>query len=390
MNTIYPLEWLDYVILQILNPNKSDVTLLTKTDVTLITDNVLKEANRIQVRMKNEIFSLVKKRQIRLQVRKYHSNLIYLLDSAVENQQCKELQKNDLTKVMEIIISTLDELLSFVESRFSNFLSLDERVPITYLVVTRKDLMHRINMLEKLFLHKEQDNRKVAIVKDELSESAKISHNKASFRQIFYERQLINRLLETSYINQSSSIFSILDKVLIEVNFNSKKYIDFLIDELSENTIFIEDPIERLKSLMEYSKELNQLYSNENVTFNPATKNIKSILLDWFSYEITHLERQINVGYLVPEQIGKSNDKVECNLSTDQMALILRASDESRVIKARSMNLVFKTIVPFLSTPFKKNLSYQSVRSKSYNAEDRDKEIAIETLKKIIEKIKTY
>ncbi|AXB57743.1 hypothetical protein [Flavobacterium fluviale] len=390
MNTIYPLEWLDYVILQILNPNKSNVTILTKTEVTLITENIVKEANHIQVRMKNEIFSLVKKRQIRLQVRKYHSNLIYLLDSAVENQQCKELKKKDLAKVIELTISTLDELLSFVENRFSNFLSLDERVPITYLAVTRKELIHKIAMLEKRPFETEKERSTIDIIKDALSESVQISHNKASFRQILYERQLMNRLLETSYLNQSLSIFSALDKILIETNFNSKRYIDFLIDNLSENTSLIEDANERLNFLMCNSKELNQLYSNENVTFNPATKNIKSILLDWFSYEAAYLESQINAEHLVSEQLGKSNDKVECILSTDQMALILRASDESRVLKARSMNLVFKTIVPFLSTPFKKDLSYQSVRSKSYNAEDRDKEIAIQTLKKIIEKIKTY
>jgi hypothetical protein len=72
------------------------------------------------------------------------------------------------------------------------------------------------------------------------------------------------------------------------------------------------------------------------------------------------------------------------------MGLILRATDESRILKARSMSHIFKTIVPHLSTPFKKDLSYQSVRSKSYNAEERDKEIAIQTLEKIIKKIRTY
>jgi hypothetical protein len=54
------------------------------------------------------------------------------------------------------------------------------------------------------------------------------------------------------------------------------------------------------------------------------------------------------------------------------------------------MNEVFKTIVPHLSTPYKENLSYDSMRSKSYVAEERDKKTAIETLEKLIEKIKSY
>ncbi|MDA6069531.1 hypothetical protein NJT12_07865 [Flavobacterium sp. AC] len=54
------------------------------------------------------------------------------------------------------------------------------------------------------------------------------------------------------------------------------------------------------------------------------------------------------------------------------------------------MNQVFKTIVPFLSTPFKKNLSFDSMRSKAYIAEERDKEIAVETLQRIIKQIREY
>jgi hypothetical protein len=51
---------------------------------------------------------------------------------------------------------------------------------------------------------------------------------------------------------------------------------------------------------------------------------------------------------------------------------------------------VFKTIVPHLSTPYQENISYDSMRSKSYTAETRDKEIAIQTLEQMIKKIKEY
>jgi hypothetical protein len=72
------------------------------------------------------------------------------------------------------------------------------------------------------------------------------------------------------------------------------------------------------------------------------------------------------------------------------MALVLRAADELRIIMARSLNSVFKSIVPHLSTPYQENISYDSMRSKSYSAEQRDKEIAIQTLQQMINKIKEY
>ena len=132
--------------------------------------------------------------------------------------------------------------------------------------------------------------------------------------------------------------------------------------------------------------------------FEPSQENIKKVLHNWFQHEIVYLEREmeLNSGPKISASARKtdgivvSENKIECILSTDQMGLILRATDESRILKARSMSQIFKTIVPHLSSPFKKDLSYQSVRSKSYNAEERDKEIAIQTLEKIIKKIKSY
>ena len=83
-------------------------------------------------------------------------------------------------------------------------------------------------------------------------------------------------------------------------------------------------------------------------------------------------------------------NKLKCILSTDRLALILQAGDESRILKARSIREVFKTIVPYLSTSYKAELSYDSMRSKSYVLEESAKEIAVKTLERIIKHIKEY
>ncbi|MNR22957.1 hypothetical protein D3C85_1399450 [compost metagenome] len=117
----------------------------------------------------------------------------------------------------------------------------------------------------------------------------------------------------------------------------------------------------------------------------------------WFSSEIRFAEKKAAIliqeqidGSIGSEFVEKADSKMECMLSGDQIALILRATDEARIIKAKSMNYIFKSIVPYLSTPVRRNLSYKSIRAKSYNPEERDKELAIESLEKIISKIKTY
>lgn len=191
--------------------------------------------------------------------------------------------------------------------------------------------------------------------------------------------------------------FSNLDLMLIRMNFNSREYTERLVNRIGRYLEGFENLSERLEKSLYFCKKLSKINADLKLTFNPSQQNLISFLEYWFSSEIRFAEKKAAI--LIQEQIDasvgsefveKADSKLECILSGDQIGLILRATDEARIIKAKSMNYIFKSIVPYLSTPVKRNLSYQSVRSKSYNAEERDKEIAIESLEKIIRKIKTY
>ncbi|MFP9097767.1 hypothetical protein ACLI09_01830 [Flavobacterium sp. RHBU_24] len=98
----------------------------------------------------------------------------------------------------------------------------------------------------------------------------------------------------------------------------------------------------------------------------------------------------ISTASKIEKESTESRSKVLCMLSADQLALLLRAADESQLVKARSMNAVFKYIIPHLSTPNKADLSPNAVRSKAYHPEEADREAAIDALQKLIKKIQSY
>lgn len=392
MSNVYPLEWLDSLIVQTLNPKKTNVSALSEKDLALISENTQKESQRIQVLIKNEVFAMFRKRQIRLLVRKYHSNLIFLLDTVIENQNFKELKTNRLSQLIEQLIEVLDEMLCFIENRFAYYLSMDERVPITYLMVSRKELKVKLARLKTLSGKNEKDREKIQIVIDAFTESieSKTQH-KVTFRQIRYERDLLKALNNQDYTAKGETFFGTADQILIAMNFNCRKYIRLMTEEILKNIEKEKDSALRLELLILYYKDFNHLTSNEKITFDPSMENIRHVLDNWFKNEIAYWEKKKELGSAVRQAKSKSvEEKVECDLSADQIGLILRAADESRLIKARSMNLVFQSIIPYLSTAFKKDLSYQSVRSKSYNAEEKDKETAIAGLEKMIRKIRSY
>lgn len=399
MNSNYPLEWFDSLILHTFDPLSMNIDSLTDNDIAVISENISKESIKIQVHIKNEVFSLKKKRHIRVTVRQYHSTLIFLLDSIMENRTEKVIQSDKIRKLADLLISNLDYLMSFIEDRFSYYLSLDERVPITYLIVCRKELALKLQRISRRNLSTEPDKVTIKRVVKILQNAIEAENGKKlTYRRILYFRELLKLLEEHNDDMENLSIFTPLDELLIDHNFNSVQYISLLTERMTEQIYKTEKQSAKLNQLLLFFKDFKQLHSNVKITFDASHQNIKDVLENWFVSEISFLQNKDEIeaqDLLSSKKNGNTSNladenKIQCTLSSDQMGLILRATDETRILKARSMSLIFKTIVPYLSTPFKRNLSYQSVRSKSYNPEEKDKEFVIKTLERIIKHIKEY
>lgn len=399
MIKMYPLEWFDSLIVNTFNTHTDSVSSISEYDSKVLCDNIINESQKIKAQIKVEVFELKSKRQIRLLVRKYHSSFVFLLDSIMDSRKDERFIASDFVKNFDVMVTVLDDLLSFVEVRFSNFLSLDERVPITYIIVSQKELKLKMSKLKTKVISSATDKKTLQIVISNLNKLLQSNKGfKSTYRHLLYQKELLNKIEELDLFKEKTIHYSVLDELLVASNFNSLDYINSLCVKIDDNLKSISNLQERMIELLFYFKELRQLHSSQKLSFDPYQKNIKDILFDWFKDEIDYLQSKMELSSgknpdILPRFVNKSEvvqNKIECVLSTDQIGLILRAGDESRILKARSMSQVFKTIVPHLSTPQKKELSYESMRSKSYTVEERDKEIAIKTLERIIKHIKDY
>jgi hypothetical protein len=401
MNQTYLLEWLDLLVTFTLNPSKTNVNAITAVQSKAIVEKTLEQTLFIQSQFKIKIFSLNKEKQIKIIVGNYHSSLIIFLDNVIERSHNVEFERPDLKEVINMLISCFDELLSFIETRFPNYLTLDMRVPATYLVVSKKKLKQKIDKLKSSATFTVNDKRFTAILFNNLYSFVNSKRNKKiTFRQVLYRKQLIKELELLGFLDRADLQSSSLNEILIYMNFNSRSFINYFTQCVADKINCCESLADKMENLLLCFKEFNQIHSKEGVVLNPNHQDLKIILSDWFKHEIIYLEKKLHFSVVPLRSIDKklnqttvidtTSHKVLCKLSIDQTALILRASDELKILVAKSMNHVFKTIVPFLSTPNKVNLSYDSMRSKSYVAEDRDKKIVIETLERMIKQIEEY
>lgn len=402
MNTFvnpYIFEWIDLLISQVLHPDKKDLRTIPEDQLEVFSLRIQQENFRLQSAIRNRLFSIKKRSKKNLLIRQYHSTLTVLHYQLLQHQNHPGIQRADLKKLAKLIQACLEELLSFIEARYFDHLSLEEQAPATYLITISTELKRRLDALAKKLSHRPH-NPAADLVLGRLNHfiSTTFYESKVTYRMAFYKKTLLKGLEDLKWEPQDPGEFTELDKLLIYLNFNSKTYINLFTHSLIDKVRKYESSYEKLEILLFYYKAFKQIHPKRNTILNPQYYPLQTIINNWFGQEIYYLKEILHLP-LTPlqnrgempgnkQQSLKVKHKILCNLSTDQMALILRAADEAKILISRSMNEVFKTIVPHLSTPHKQDLSYNAVRSKIYNIENRDKEIAVETLERIITKIK--
>jgi len=393
----YVLEWLDTLISVTLNPLKSEVGSIPPEDINKLQNLIIQEKDKVQSAIKFTVFNLNDETAIKCAIKNYHSSLVSLLDQALENKG--PFAENAAPQaILDNIISCIEEVLFLIERRFTSYLGIDERVPATYFDLLKKELLKRLPRTIKK--HREQHSLipvlELIIREVEAFLNLPSDKHKHTFREMFYLKDLCVELEFLEY-NGDATLYTTLDEVLIRMNFNSKTYIYNLTQRIAAHINSVEQPSERMECLLFDLKSFKQLHKKPGMIFLTQNAVLHKQVDNWFSQEIFYLEKKIHYA-IVPLKGGeqksapkdKEKEKLLSILSVDQMALILRAADDLRIVMARSLNSVFKNIVPFLSTPYQENISYDSMRSKSYSAESRDKEIVTETLQQMIKKINEY
>lgn len=393
----YALEWLDTLISVTLNPAKSEIGQLSPEEIIKIQGLIIAEKDKVQTAIKFAIFSLNEESGIKCLIKNYHSSLVNLLDQALENR-VQITDNTVLRQILDLTVSTIEELLVLIEKRFTSYLGTDERVPATYLTLLKKELQKKLMRASKKFSDQPSLIPVFGIVIKEVEMLLNLPSDKHThtFREILYIQDFCLDL-EALQSNGEARLFTSLDEVLVRLNFNSKAYIYNLTQRIASDINKGEHSQERMDRLLFALKSFKQLYTKPGAIFLPQEASLYKQVDNWFSQEIFYLEKRIHHSIVPlkgteqkPVVKNKEHDKLLSILSVDQMALILRAADDLKIIMARSLNSVFKSIVPYLSTPYQENISYDSMRSKSYSAEMRDKEIVVETLQQMIKRINEF
>jgi len=391
----YSLEWYDLLVCITLNPAKTDVSAISKAQTESILKRADEEKEKIQVQLKREVYALKNHTEIELVVKRYHSDLILMLDQASENSNSIPAHAEDLKVLSRAIAEHLDELISFIEGRYLKFLGLDEWIPNTYLDMTRQELKARLDNLKTKIGRKVSDKKLIDIVFGTLYKfTAQEPGRRVTVREVVYKKELVKGLEEIASLKNENELYSAINELLIYRNFNKKTYLNYYTEKIAGRINSYVSVTDKLDQLLLAYKEFNQMHLKPGVRLNPNYKGIKSVVGNWFAQEIDYLEKkfQWDVSPLevrrLPDRSKPADLKIRLSLNSDQIGIFLRAFVQVGLLEKGSVQSVFKALVPLLSSSERDDLSWDSVRKRSYAAEDKDKRAVITMMEKTIAAIK--
>jgi hypothetical protein len=393
MDEKYALRWLDLVVTTILDPAKTNITMIGSRELESFGSLMQQEITQNKMLLSEAAFRIFSKRKIQRMIGQYHRSLFLLLETAFERHPQIAATSEKATSLGKTAIEAINELLDFIEHRFGEYIDLDSWVPTAHLSGVKDSIAGRLKKLTPWLNAAATGTPLAVLILDAFNTLIGEDQKKqrATFRDVFYKKELIDRLeklANTTPTGEQSS--SQLTQMLVLMNFNCRGFIDYYTSGIAARIRQMQSAAEKRGELLLAHKDFNQLHHQSEFSLHAGDIDVKTAIGRWFDAELQYLDRQREWETVqAPKTFDSSptmaadQTKILCFLSIDQVALLLRALDSLRIIQARSMNSVFQRIAPHLSTPRKTEISWESMRAKAYQFEESDKQRVLKMLESL-------
>lgn len=399
MEANHTLKVLDDVITVKLNPKKNEIDQLSEIEIELIEEQLKAEFEKIQVALVNQVFETPKETKIRVIVNYYHDELITFINEVYKKRQYFPSSNRVLHHVYDFIISGLDDLISFIELRFSNYISQEKNAPVTYLIVAKDELKQKVESIKNHFLQVVPVRSYAELILKTIYKfiDARVEDGPVTFKEVLYMKELVYQLEFLEDPENPCCVYTALTELLVNLNFNNTDFVNFLTINVRAQISALPSLEEQYNELAFKRKEFSQMHEKPGIYYNPSLPGLKVQIDRWFTHELYFVEKKMKMPKTseapAPESIRKKKpeiSKISVMLTGDQIGLVLRGLEQNRVIVAPTKKAVFEAVVPYLSSKERVDLSPGNTRSKSYEGTDHDKQVAVEMLEKLITTINDF
>jgi hypothetical protein len=394
MKKNYALELLESLLheLKTQSPNAR-----TEDQTAMVIQTIANEKIKIFNRLKTEIFNLKQEEHTRVMIQKYYNAIILLINQTYNLQKKAQDWDSNTVEILEYLFMTLEEIQQFIELSYPSFLSPEERVGLPELMALKVEIEDKIERLPEVLLAGNNNEKAIGIVIDSFHEFIRRIDKQhfITLKEYNYQKLFLNDLLKRGHEPSVLPDCPTLHELLPYWNFNSNESITYFRTGLEQLIKEQLTPAAKLEFMYFQFKRLLHIPVMPQTIFDKNLPSMKSFFCDWLEHEIDYLEHKTDEVTPLLEATAKAREKsapikVLVSLTADQIGLFLRACKELGVILSKSIEAVFKAMIPFLSTKNKEDLSWKTMIGKIYAGKDRDIDQLLDVIEQVQKKVESY
>ncbi|HEY5461665.1 MAG TPA: hypothetical protein VIJ95_00275 [Hanamia sp.] len=318
-------------------------------------------------------------------VRITQAMLIRLIDKLYSYTQSKEID-HKIFDLYKILIGHLEDTLNFIKDFFGIYFDYDERVPVTYLIISLKELSCQVKLLQKIVQHYKPYIQALAeILVNNFNKFCLENKNGATYNQLEYQKDLMNHLLTNKTMASEDSI----SEVLFYFNYNDHDYIAYLKEKLSSLTESLDTIKEKIAALRFEQKTFNQLPKKLIGNLNSNTSSLIDQMNQWIEEEIKFLESDpVQNGTI--QSIETEKIYVHVPFKGSEIYLVHKAFIDSGGAPGETYKSLFEKTASHLTNKNQKGFSTESLQKNSDKVDYEAKENVKRFLQKMIRNIDSY
>jgi hypothetical protein len=350
--------------------------------------------DKVRKQMIRHAFTFGSEKAMELFVQQHQAVLIRLLDKVYAYET-----KKDLPALHKQLYTTvrghLELLLDFIEHYFSKYFNLEEKVPLSYLIIIRTELCDGLPSLKKRLLQVCSGEKQLAeVVCGYIHRFCSEGYSAYSYRDTLYLKELFQQLSGLKETSKKELVYSPLKDLLLYLNFNSPAFLDEMISAIQRELSSIHGTKAKVTRLAFHQKQVGQMMVKPGFALYSNLPPAKEMLRDFLQRELDYLnslpsdDAAVPSFSISPEPAAK--ERVHVSFRAPEIYLLSKAFIDAGGSPTETYKSFLEKTGPGLCNKNQKGFSPESLQKCSDKVDYEARENVKRFLTRMIRNVDSY
>ena len=268
----------------------------------------------------------------------------------------------NLPDVYRLIFMSLEQLISYVEEHFLQYLDTTAPAPYRRRVLQFASLTKQLDILQLALQQSSVEAALLKVLEEPFEQIRQLHQREVSYRQLHYYQKLL-QALEGLVKDQPTPTDELVAALLFRLNFNDAAFLQWLADDIAQRLATVNTIEEKRSLLYYYRKHYKQLPLQPEDAYQYGQAVIDEQILAWISEEIRYWEQESVAQHSLTNK-ESSNQRIKTTMTVAQIALLLRLFREVNLFPRQNQANVFRQFSSILYSLKQEEVSADSLRGK--------------------------